>query len=96
MRSPNHVILCGWMLTELNLSGDKLFVYAYLYDCYRFLQNKYLLFSETVEFIADWFKYDKEEVEKIIGELEKMGLIELDFDQEKKYAKMKIHEPEYN
>lgn len=95
--TPSHINLCGWMLTELNLSGDLLLAYAWFYNCYRFHQNKYLLFSETVDFMSEWFKYDRVKTRELITELEQRKLIELELvkSDDKHYAKIKINEPEY-
>jgi len=73
MKPENYITVCGWMVTDLNLSGNDLLVYALIYG---FSQDTNSVFSGTARYIADWLNVRKETVLQILKRLTDKGLLE--------------------
>lgn len=72
MNSDNYVIIHGWMCNELNLKGNDLLVYAYIFSYSRDGQNKCYSNLDT---IAKTFNISKPTVIKSIKNLVDSGYI---------------------
>ena len=60
------------MVTDYNLNGNKLLIYALIWG---FSQDDQSCFYGSVSYIVDYFKLSKRAVLNLLGELEKDGLI---------------------
>lgn len=50
MKNNNHITICGWMINELNLSGNELLCYALIYG---FSQDGESFFSGSRKYISE-------------------------------------------
>lgn len=66
--NDNYILITGWMVNELELSGSELFVYALIYG---FSQDGESKFNGSRKYIADWFKCSLPTIDKALN-----GLIE--------------------
>lgn len=73
MRPDNYITVCGWMVTQLGLSGNELLVYALIYG---FSQDGNSVFSGTSRYISEWCNIRKEAALQILKRLTDNGLIE--------------------
>lgn len=72
MRKDGYVVVQPWMVTDYNLNGNKLLIYALIWG---FSQDEQSCFYGSVSYIVDYFKLSKRAVLNLLGELEKDGLI---------------------
>jgi len=72
VKSDNYVTIHGWMCNELNLKGNDLLVFAYIYSYSRDGQNKCYSSLET---IADTFNLSKQTIINSIKKLVDNGYI---------------------
>lgn len=72
MRKDGYVVVQPWMVTDYNLNGNKLLIYALIWG---FSQDDQSCFYGSVSYIVDYFKLSKRAVLNLLGELEKDGLI---------------------
>lgn len=72
MRKDGYVVVQPWMVTDYNLNGNKLLIYALIWG---FSQDNQSCFYGSVSYIVDYFKLSKRTVLNLLGELEKDGLI---------------------
>lgn len=73
IKPTNTVLLQGWMITELGLSGTNLIIYALIYG---FTQTEEHWFSGSVEYISQWANVSERTVQRSLPLLEEQGLIE--------------------
>ena len=72
----NYVAIQGWMITDLNLKGNELLIYAVIYG---FSQDGESQFTGSLQYLADWCKSSKESARKVVKNLlEKQLLIKED------------------
>jgi predicted transcriptional regulator len=71
MRS-NYLTIQGWMIADLNLSGNQLLAYALIYG---FTQDGDSEFSGSVAYISKWLNCSKPTTLKAINDLVEKGLI---------------------
>lgn len=55
----NYVTIQGFMVTDLNLKGNELLIYALIYG---FSQDGLSEFTGSISYIQEWFKLDKKTV----------------------------------
>ena len=72
MRKDGYVVVQPWMVTDYNLNGNKLLIYALIWG---FSQDEQSCFYGSVSYIVDYFKLSKRAVLNLLGELEKDSLI---------------------
>ena len=72
----NYVAIQGWMITDLNLKGNELLIYAVIYG---FSQDGESQFTGSLQYLADWCNSSKESARKVVKNLlEKQLLIKED------------------
>ena len=69
----SYITIQGWMLTELNLKGASLLIYAIIYG---FSQDRKSCFQGTAKYLADWASVSVYTVYDILKKLCSQGLIE--------------------
>lgn len=72
VKSWNHFTVCGWMRTELNLTGNDLLVYALVYG---FSQEQNSWCYATQDYIAEWVGSTTRTVKNSIHNLVEKRLI---------------------
>lgn len=73
MGPDNYITVCGWMVTQLGLSGNELLVYALIYG---FSQDGCSVFSGSSRYIAEWCNIRKETALQVLKRLTDNGLVE--------------------
>ena len=68
----NYILIAGWMLTDLELKGNELLVYACIYG---FSQAENQVFNGSLQYLADWTNSTKQGVTKNLKALEEKGYI---------------------
>ena len=68
----NYINIQGWMVTELNLKGNELIIYACIYG---FSQAEGQAFSGRLKYLADWTNSTKYGVTKCLKALIEKGYI---------------------
>ncbi len=72
IKSENFIHISGWMVSELQLKGNELLVYAIIYG---FCQDEETKYSGGLQYLADWTNSTKQGVIKNIKSLCEKGLI---------------------
>ena len=72
MRKDGYVVVQPWMVTDYDLNGNKLLIYALIWG---FSQDEQSCFYGSVSYIVEYFKLSKRAVLNLLAELEKDGLI---------------------
>ncbi len=72
VKRENHITIQGWMLTDLNLKGNELLIYAIIYG---FSQAENQAFSGSLQYLADWTNIAKESVCRVVKSLVEKGYI---------------------
>ena len=57
VKNENHVTIHGWMVNELKLKGNELFIYAIIYG---FSQDGQSKFTGSLQYLADWTNSTKQ------------------------------------
>lgn len=70
--SENYLVIQGWMITELNLKGNELLVYAVIYG---FSQAEGQLFYGNRQYLADWTNTSKQTIQTCLNSLVKKKLL---------------------
>ena len=73
VNKENYVVIQGWMLTDLQLKGNELVVYACIYG---FSQSESQVFSGSLQYLADWTNSTKQGVVKSLKSLVEKGYLE--------------------
>ena len=68
MRKDGYVVVQPWMVTDYNLNGNKLLIYALIWG---FSQDEQSCFYGSVSYIVEYFKLSKRAVLNLLAELEK-------------------------
>jgi uncharacterized phage protein (TIGR02220 family) len=69
----NYITISGWMVTELNLKGNELIVYAMIYG---FSQAENQTFDGSMNYVAEWLNTSRQTVNNALKSLVNKGLIE--------------------
>ena len=69
----NYIVIQGWMLTELQLKGNELLIYACVYG---FSQLEGQVFSGSLQYLADWTNSTRQGVVKCLKSLIDKGYLE--------------------
>lgn len=72
MKADNFVVIQGWMITELDLKGNDLIVYAVIHG---FSQTEKQKFTGSLQYLADWCNSTKAGIQKNLKNLIDKGLI---------------------
>lgn len=70
--SKNYLVIQGWMVTELNLKGNELLVYAIIYG---FSQVEGQLFFGNRQYLVDWTNTSKQTIQTCLNSLVKKKMI---------------------
>lgn len=73
VKRDNHIVIHGWMITDLKLKGNELIIYALIYGFSQNVDNQ--RFSGSLQYIADWTNSTKQGVMKCLKSLESKGFI---------------------
>lgn len=73
MKDNTYLVIQSWMVTDLNLSGNDLMVYAIIYG---FSQDGESRFTGSLQYLADWCNATKAGIQKNLKNLIDLGLIE--------------------
>ncbi len=68
----NYINICGWMVTELELKGNELIVYAMIYG---FSQAENQTFDGTMNYVAEWLSTTRQTVNNALKSLVSKGLV---------------------
>lgn len=69
----NYIVVQGWMITDLELKGNELLVYACIYG---FSQAENQVFNGGLKYLAEWTNSTKQGVIKNLKSLEEKGYID--------------------
>ena len=72
VKQENFIVVQGWMITELQLKGNELLVYAIIYG---FSQAESQVFTGSLQYLADWTLTSKQTVITSLKSLIEKGLI---------------------
>ena len=72
IKNSNYVVVTGWMLNELKLSGAELMIFATIYG---FSQDGESKFDGSIQYLADWANASKRHTMRCLSELEAKGYI---------------------
>ena len=72
MKDNNYIVIQGWMINRLNLSGNRLLLYAIVYG---FSQNGESSFTGSINYIANLLSCSRPTVIKTMSELIDLGLV---------------------
>lgn len=73
IKNTSHVVIHGWMLTELGLKGNELLVYAVIYGFTQSVDDQ--LYTGSRQHLADWCGATKKTVDNAIISLCNKGYI---------------------
>lgn len=89
IKPTNTVLLQGWMITELGLSGVELITYALIYG---FSQIEGHTFNGSREYIAKWANVSESTIKRTFNKLEEKGLIIRKFNDGRTTSYSVVHE----
>lgn len=72
VKRDNYIAVQGWMITELNLKGNELIIYACIYG---FSQAENQTFTGSLQYLADWTNSTKQGALKCLKSLVEKGYI---------------------
>lgn len=72
IKDNNYINIQGWMINQLNLSGNDLTVYAIIYG---FTQDGEHWFEGSRQYLADWCNSSRQGVDKNLNNLLSRNLI---------------------
>lgn len=72
VNSDGYINIQGWMVSELNLKGNELLIYAIIYG---FSQDGESRFTGSLQYLADWTNSTKQGVQKVLKSLMEKGLL---------------------
>lgn len=73
IKSENYLVVQGWMISELGLSGNELMCYALIYG---FSQDGESVFQGNSKYISEWLNISQRSVFPLLKKLTEKGLIE--------------------
>lgn len=73
VKRENYIVIQGWMITDLNLKGNELLVYAIIYG---FTQAESQKFTGSLRYLADWTNSTTRNMRTCLQSLEAKGLID--------------------
>ena len=66
IREDNYIMIQGWMVTELELKGNELLIFAIIHG---FSQDGETRFTGGLQYLADWTNSTKQGVSKNLKSL---------------------------
>ena len=72
IKRDNYITIQGWMITDLNLKGNELLIYAIVYG---FSQVSGQAFSGSLQYLADWTNSTKQGALKALQSLCSKGYL---------------------
>ena len=73
MKINGYINIQSWMVTELNLKGNELLIYAIIHG---FSQDGQGIFNGSIQYLAEWTNSTKQGVIKNLKSLQEKGLVE--------------------
>lgn len=73
LKRDNYICVQGWMVTELNLKGNELLIYAIIYG---FSQSESQKYSGSCAYLAEWVSSSKQTVYSALQSLVNKGLVQ--------------------
>lgn len=73
VQNCNFIVIHGWMITELNLKGNALLIYAIIYG---FSQTEGQSYNAGLQYLADWTNSTKQGVLNALKKLEEQSYID--------------------
>ena len=94
IKKENYLVIQGWMITDLNLKGNELIVYAVIYGFSQDNQQ----FTGSHQYLADWCNSTRQGIIKNINSLLEKGLLEKEeiFINNVKFCRYKTLSPIVN
>lgn len=74
VKPENHTVIHGWMLTDLDLKGSELIIYAVIYGFTQNTDNQ--LYTGSLAHLADWANVSKVSAIKVLTSLCEKGFID--------------------
>lgn len=89
VKDENYVVIQGWMVSRLKLSGNELLVFALIYG---FTQDGNSEFEGSLQYICDWVNSTKPTVRKALSGLADKGIIKkrIDYVQAVQFNRYKV------
>jgi predicted transcriptional regulator len=72
IKNNNYITIQGWMINDLNLSGNDLIVYATIYG---FTQDEKNWFEGSRQYLAEWCNSSRQGIDKNLKNLLDKNLI---------------------
>ena len=72
IKDNNFIVIQGWMINDLGLSGKELLIYAILYGM---SEGEDLSTQIDIQYLADWTNQNEWLVEQTLVTFERQGLI---------------------
>lgn len=72
IKNDNYIVILGWMINELKLSGNDLLVYAIIYG---FSQSEDQIYSGSAKYLSEFCNVDTKTIYRILKRLTETGLI---------------------
>ena len=72
VKKENYITILGWMVTDLELKGNDLLIYAIIYG---FSQAEDQWFKGSRQYLADWTNSTKQGVQRCLNSLVSRGLL---------------------
>ena len=72
IREDNYIMIQGWMVTELELKGNELLIFAIIHG---FSQDGETRFTGGLQYLADWTNSTKQGISKNLKSLVNKGYI---------------------
>lgn len=73
VKAENYIVIQGWMLTDLQLKGNELIIYAIIYGFTQSGDEQ--VFSGTISYLSEWTNLTKVSVISILKSLTEKGYI---------------------
>lgn len=73
IKDGSYLVIQSWMITELELKGNELLIYALIYG---FSQAEDSFFNGSLQYLADWTNSSRQTVITTLKSLQEKGLIE--------------------
>lgn len=72
VKRENYIVIQGWMISDLNLKGNELLVYAIIFG---FSQSESQKYTGSLQYLADWTNSTTRNMRTCLQSLEAKGLI---------------------
>lgn len=94
VKDTNFIAIQGWMVNDLKLKGNKLFIFAIVHGFTQGLEGQ--TYNGSLSYLADWTNSTKQGVIKALKELERDGLIVGIRDKENSTKTVRYYTTKFN